>query len=159
MTISIFIREAKPQDANSIVRLIAEHVTASGERSALTPDDVEKYLASPVSRIVLAEQHDRVVGLLSYSLRPDLYHAGNACLIEELVVEAQLRGQGVGSALLIELLSQLSAAGCVEVALAVMPDNASAIKLYRKHGLTDEAIFLERHFQVERQNIPRGGTP
>ena len=100
-----------------------------------------------MSQILLAEQHDQVIGLLSYSLRPDLYHAGQVCLIEELVVEAAQRGQGVGSALLTELLSRLSAAGCVEVALAVMSDNAPAIKLYRQHGLTDEALFLEKHFQ------------
>lgn len=97
----------------------------------------------------MAEQHGGVIGLLSYSLRPDLYHAGEACLIEELVVEASQRGQGVGSALLTELLLRIAAAGCVEVALAVMPDNAPAIKLYHEHGLTDEALFLEKHFQVE----------
>jgi ribosomal protein S18 acetylase RimI-like enzyme len=146
MTTSVPIREAKPHDADSVVRLIAGHAAASGERSPLTPDYVAQYLTSAVSRILLAEQRDQVIGLLSYSLRPDLYHAGTVCLIEELIVDVSQRGQGVGSALLTELLSRLTATGCAEVALAVMPDNAPAIQLYRKHGLTDEALFLEKHF-------------
>jgi ribosomal protein S18 acetylase RimI-like enzyme len=150
MTISVIIRSASPQDANSIARLIVEHAAASSERSPLTSDYVAQYLTSAMSQILLAEQYDRVIGLLSYSLRPDLYHAGNVCLIEELVVESSRRGHGVGSALLTELLSRLTAAGCVEVALAVMPDNAPAIRLYRKHGLTEEALLLEKHFQIER---------
>jgi len=151
MPLSMLIREAKLQDADSIVRLIAEHAAANGERSPLTSDYVAQYLTSAVSQILLAEQHDQVIGLLSYSLRPDLYHAGEACLIEEVIVDAPLRGQGVGSALLAELLSRLEATGCSEVALAVMPDNASAIKLYRQHGLTDEALFLEKHFYTEEE--------
>lgn len=144
---SLLIRKAELQDATSIIQLIAELAAADNERSSLTPDYVEKYLASPVSQILVAERHGQVVGLLSYSIRPDLYHAGNSCLIEELVVHEQVRGQGVGSALLTELLERLSAVECAEVSLAVMPDNTQALRFYRRHGLTDEAIFLEKHFK------------
>jgi len=87
-----------------------------------------------------------VAGLLSYSVRPDLYHAGNSALIEELVVDEACRGEEIGSALMASFIEELKELDCREVCLAVMPDNEPAIRFYRSHGLVEEALFLERHF-------------
>jgi ribosomal protein S18 acetylase RimI-like enzyme len=103
--------------------LIVDLAATSSEPSPITEGYVTQYLSSPTSKILLAEAHHRVIGLLSYSLRPDLYHAAAACLIEELVVQEAMRGQGVGSALLTELLSRLTAVDCAEVSVAAMPTN------------------------------------
>jgi ribosomal protein S18 acetylase RimI-like enzyme len=78
-------------------------------------------------------------------IRPNLYHAANSALIEELVVRESARGRGVGGALMSELLRRLSAQGCAEVSVTTMPDNDGAIRFYRSHGLVDEAVFLEKH--------------
>ena len=142
----IVIREAKPTDKAVIVELIIELGATGGEHSPITEAYVEKYLASPTSKVLLAETQNQVMGLLSYSVRPDLYHAGSACLIEELIVHEAARGRGVGSALLTALLSRLETLGCAEVSVAAMSDNEQAIKFYRAHGLTEEAVFLEKHF-------------
>jgi ribosomal protein S18 acetylase RimI-like enzyme len=141
----IVIREAESGDVAVIVQLIQELATST-ERSPITETYVMQYLDSPTSTILLAETQGNVVGLLSYSLRPDLYHAANSCLIEEIVVQESMRGRGVGSTLLTELLSRLSSKDCAEVSLAVMSDNTGAIRFYKRHGLREEALFLERHF-------------
>jgi ribosomal protein S18 acetylase RimI-like enzyme len=143
------VREATPADASVIVRLIGEHTTASNEHTPITEDYVVTYLANAASRILLAEVQNRVIGLLSYSIRPDLFHAGPSCYLEELIVEEAARGQGVGSALVSELFSRLLPLGCAEVSVAVMPDNQRAIKFYRTHGLIEEALYLEKHFARE----------
>ncbi len=143
---TITIRDANLADASAIVGLIGEHAAMAGEQSPITETYVATYLSNPTSRILLAEVQNRVVGLLSYSLRPDLYHAGPSCLIEELIVAEAARGQGVGSALVAELFSRLTALACAEVSAAVMPTNQRAIKFYRTHSLTEEALFLEKHF-------------
>ena len=142
----VIIREAEPKDAPVIVKLIAALTASSGEHSPLTESYVVQYLSTSAGTILLAETQGTIVGLLSYSFRPDLYHAAKSCLIEELVVRDDWRGQGVGSALVTELYSRISSQDCAEVSLAVMPDNTGAIRFYKKHGLTDEAIFLEKHF-------------
>ena len=147
---SIYIREAQRKDATIIVQLISELATASGETSPISANYVETYLASPSSGILLAESDGEAIGLLSYSVRPDLYHAGDCCLIEELVVRAGRRGQGVGSALIEELLIRMKI--CVEIGLGVMPDNRQAIRFYQKHGFVDEALLLERHFQRDSED-------
>jgi ribosomal protein S18 acetylase RimI-like enzyme len=87
---------------------------------------------------------------MSYSIRPDLFHAGPVCLLEELIVEEAMRGCGVGSVMITELFSCLAPLACAEVSVAVMPDNHRAIKFYRTHGLAEEALFLERHFTSEQ---------
>ena len=142
----IAIRKASLEDAAVIVRLITELASSIDEQSPITEEYVKKYLTSPSSKVLLAEIQDQAVGLLSYSLRPDLYHASNTCLIEELVVLEEFRSRGVGSALMSELFSRLSASGCAEVSLSVLKDNLEAIRFYRSQGLTDEALYLEKHF-------------
>jgi len=142
---SITVRQAAPTDAPAIVELIGELARTLGGTSPITQDYVGEYIAFPGSSILLAQEDGRVAGLLSYSLRPNLYHAANSALIEELVVRESARGRGVGSALMSELLRRLPSQGCAEVSVTTMPDNERAIRFYRSHGLVDEAVFLEKH--------------
>jgi len=150
----ITFREAAPQDAATIVQLIAELATSIGERSSLTMAYVEKYLFYPGCKVLLAEVDGQTAGLLSYMIRPNLYHAGETCLIEEFVVRERARGQGIGSALLNELISRMESLGCAEVSVSTMPDNVDALQFYKAHGLVDEAILLEKHLSGEGNGIP-----
>jgi ribosomal protein S18 acetylase RimI-like enzyme len=146
----INIRLAKVVDRAVIVQLIHQLAATIDENSPVTEEYVAQYLSSPASTILLAEIGHQVVGLLSYSFRPDLYHAADTCLIEELIVREDVRSQGVGSKLVAELLSRLGSIPCAEVSVSTMPDNKGAIKFYRRHGFTDEAIYLEHHFDPSR---------
>ena len=140
------IRAATLEDAKAIVDLVRAQASAEGESSPLTDDYVSRYLSSRTSGILLAIENDHTVGLLSYSARPDLYHAGECYLIEELVVVEEKRSQGIGGMLIENLMACAEQNGCAEVAVGVMPDNVRAQQFYRRHGLVDEAMLLERHF-------------
>jgi hypothetical protein len=150
----ITFREATPKDAGTIIQLIDELASSIGERSSLGEAYVEKYLLFPGCKVLLAEEGGQTAGLLSYVIRPNLYHAGETCLIEEFVVRESLRGRGVGGALLNELIYRLGSLGCVEMSVSTMPDNAEAIQFYKAHGLIDEAILLEKHLSGEGDGIP-----
>ncbi len=136
------IRPARPADAAHIVRLIHQ----MGPDSELSEAYILQYLSGTDREILLARQGEQVVGLISYSLRADLYHAGNSILIEELVVDEQHRGQRIGGMLMDALLKRAKDLACKELCLAVMPDNQAAIRFYKRYGLVEEALFLERHF-------------
>jgi ribosomal protein S18 acetylase RimI-like enzyme len=142
---SPLVRDAQPADAPSIVHLLREHAALAGGPSPIREGYVARYLAAAESRVLLAETDDERVGLLAYSVRPDLYHAGPVCLIEEVVVRAAWRRRGVGSALMAQLAQRLAARGVIEVSVTVMPANGDAVAFYRAHGLTEEALALERH--------------
>jgi ribosomal protein S18 acetylase RimI-like enzyme len=140
------VREAGPGDEANIVALIRELAAAGGDSSPVTEETVTAYLASPGSKVLLAEEEGRVVGLLSFSVRLDLYHGAPSGMIDELVVHGADRDRGVGSALVSEVLRRLEAMGCAEASVTTMPDNEGALRFYRSHGLVDEAVFLEKHF-------------
>ncbi len=143
---NVSIRDAQPGDAPDVVRLIVELAQADGDSSPISEAFVREYLGAPRCGLLLAVVEGKVAGLLSYSVRPDLYHAAPSVMIDELVVSAPYRGGGIGSALLAELVVRAEASGSAEVSVTTMPDNAGAQRFYRSHGLVDEALFLEKHF-------------
>ena len=144
----IKIRKAIREDIPAIVRLIRELAEAGGETSLIHEAFVEEYLASPYSNVLIAEDESGIVGLLSYSVRPNLYHAGQCCMVEELVVSGDKRSHGIGGELLESVLELGKVGDWVEVSVGVLPDNRRAQEFYKRHGLVDEALLLERHLRI-----------
>lgn len=96
---TVSLREATSVDASAIVVLIR---ALARMMDVVTPVDeayVREYLASPGSGILIADDAGDAVGLLSYSIRPSLVHAGRSCVIEELVVDQPIQRQDVGAPL------------------------------------------------------------
>jgi ribosomal protein S18 acetylase RimI-like enzyme len=139
------IRDAGTSDASAVVSLVLEMAQEDGEHSPVTESYAARYSTHPGCGMLLAEAEGRVIGLLAYYLRPDLYHAAPACLIELLFVRPDARGRGAGGALVADMLKRAAALGCAEITVSVMPDNAGAIRFYRRHGLTEEVMSLEKH--------------
>ncbi len=140
------VREAVSGDEAVTTELVHELARSAGEHAAATPELVVQYLAFPLSGALLAEFEGQVVGLLTWFVRPGLFHGGRWGYIDELIVREQARGRGVADALMTAAMARFAEAGCLEVSVSTMPDNEPAKSLYRKHGLVDEALFLERHF-------------
>jgi ribosomal protein S18 acetylase RimI-like enzyme len=143
---SVTVRDAGRGDEAAVAELVRELARLEGEIAAATPELVAEYLAFPLSGALLAELDGVVVGLLTWFVRPGLYHGGRWGYIDEVIVREHARRRGVADALLEAAMTRFVAAGCVEVSVSAMPDNEPAKALYRKHGLADEALFLERHF-------------
>lgn len=143
---AVTVRQADSNDAPSIAGLIRELAEANDEKSAVSESYVEEFLSFPGNGAFLAMAGGDAIGLLSYSVRPNLYHAGDVATIEELVVSEQARAKGIGGALLEKAVAFFAVIGCVEVSVSTMPDNEDAIRFYRSHGLCDEAVLLEKHY-------------
>jgi ribosomal protein S18 acetylase RimI-like enzyme len=148
MTAPIFVREAKFEDTAVVVAFIGQLAESEGEHSPISETYVAEYLAFPGSKVLLAKRGQDAVGLISYSMRPNLYHAGDSCLVEELIVSQGARGSGVGRALMEEVIQRCVRGGCAEISVSTMPDNRRAIAFYKKLGFTDQALFLERHLEA-----------
>jgi GNAT superfamily N-acetyltransferase len=140
------VRESHLEDAGVVVPLIRELVEMDGEKTGLNEGDTRLFLEKPENTILLVEVDGQVVGLLSYTVSFDLWHAGDCCLIRELIISARHRQHGLGGLLLEEVFHRAERSHWMEVSVSTMPDNSPAIALYKKHGMTDEAVLLERHF-------------
>jgi len=138
----VTIREAIHADATDVVRLIQTSVDTG---SPLTEEYVHEYLDSPKSKILLAEKDGKSVGLLSYSIRPDLWHATMCCFIEEITVDEPERGKGIGTQLIQFVMDKMKKSGCAEIVLIVDKENIAAQHLYKRLGIDEEALCLEKH--------------
>jgi [ribosomal protein S18]-alanine N-acetyltransferase len=90
----------------------------------------------PASRYYIVADDDGVItgygGLLAQ-------HGGQADVLT-LAVAAHRWGEGIGGALLDQLLTEAALRGCTEVFLEVRVDNDRAQHLYRRRGFTDIGI-------------------
>ena len=146
----IIISEANTTDEGVILSLLDQLGWSQFIQQRVTKEYIHRYLAFPHNCILLAripgeEPKVLTAGLLAYSIRPDLYHGGDACLIENFVVSREQRGRGIGSALFTYLLDRLYEANCVTLFVDVEPDNHRAIQFYRRHGFNHQVVLLERH--------------
>lgn len=140
------IRKSVSSDAPEIVRLIHELAESMNEESPVTEKYVKKYLDNPSCNILVAVSGEKVISLISYSLKPCLFHASDSCLIEELVVDKEYRKQGIAGRLIEKLMDEVKSKQCAEISVSTELNNEAAIAFYKKHGLKDEFLFLEKHF-------------
>jgi GNAT superfamily N-acetyltransferase len=61
---------------------------------------------------------------------------GRAAWLEDMVVDPDWRGQGVGSLLLSHAIEEAKAAGCLRLCLLTDQTNESAMRFYRRAGFT-----------------------
>ena len=145
----ILIKPCTESESRDVVCLIKEMAESDGETSAVTGDYCKRFLNAAGCGILLAIDEDEVIGMLSFVVRPDLYHAADTFLIQEMFVSASARNRGAGTALLSEALRAAETGGCAEISVSVMPDNLWAQRLYKSMGLVEQAVLLEKHPQID----------
>lgn len=138
----LLVRPAVPADADALVAL--GRAVASEEELWLTYDrsrsDERRNLRGvrrdPNVAIFVAETPAGFAGRLSIARNRHPYSSHVAEV--GLMVAANQRRRGVGTALMQEALNWARAAGITKVELEVFPHNAPAIALYRKLGFEEE---------------------
>ena len=145
--VALALREATSVDAPAIVLLIRTLARVMDVVSPVGEAYVREYIASPGSGILVADDGGQVIGLLSYSLRPSLVHAGRSCVIEELVIDQTSQQQGLGARLVEDLLRRAAEWGCVEVSVTTLAGQRAAIDFYKARGFSDDAVLLEKHLR------------
>ena len=84
------------------------------------------------------------VALDFVTFRAVLWADGPVALLEELYVRPDLRSQGIGGRLLIEVVATCHARGCSELTVDVDFEDADARRFYERHGLAARSLFFER---------------
>ena len=67
--------------------------------------------------------------------------------ISDLVVLSAYRGQGLGRALLERAEAYARQQGAAKIELLVLPNNHTALNLYRRHGFRDYHILLTKNLE------------
>ncbi len=141
------IRAATQEDVKEIVRLNAFvqtlHVDAHPERfrTAAADDCIELFgslLSEPVNRFWLAVASGKAAGYVWARLehRPQtaLKHGITRVYLDQICVDPACRGQGIGGALINEVIAYAAEQGVREVALDTWAFNDSAQRFFARQG-------------------------
>lgn len=154
------IRRAAPGDAQALVAL-AEQVGAEEERWILgsglwrSVADERRYLKTvqkhPDAAVFVAEDGDRhLVARLSLSRDP--HPASRHVADLGLMVAADSRRRGIGTALLDEAVAWARGSGIRKLELHVFPWNEPAIGLYEAFGFQREGL-RRRHYVRDGEEV------
>lgn len=105
----------------------------------------EMWLVEPGSFILLAEQAGSPVGYAMVRLRsasPTWSSSERAGEIETLSVLPEMRGQGVGTALIGAVREHVEPLGLGELSLHVLAGNDNATRFYERHGFSPFATWM-----------------
>ncbi|MBK6874238.1 MAG: GNAT family N-acetyltransferase [Kineosporiaceae bacterium] len=142
--LTVTVRQARADDVPAIVDLIAADqlgVTRDGIRSEA---DGAAYLAAfqaidadAGEVLVVAEYDGQVIGTLQLSLIPGLARRGSLrAQLEAVRVCEDLRGRGIGAALLAWAIDEARGRGCALVQLTSDKTRADSHRLYSRLGFT-----------------------
>jgi ribosomal protein S18 acetylase RimI-like enzyme len=88
-------------------------------------------------RLLFAVVEGELCGMLSLAIVPTTQGAGCFGYLDDVFVLEQCRGQGMGTKLMREALSQARKSGCVRVELGTRRDNVRARRLYERLGFQE----------------------
>ncbi|MEK6275562.1 MAG: GNAT family protein [Actinomycetota bacterium] len=147
----LIVRPAAAGDANSLVNLgrsvavEAELWLTYNRSSADERRNVKSVRRDPNAAVFVAETPVGVVGRLSIARdsNPVSHHVAEL----GLMVAAEERRRGIGTALMGEAVKWARGSGVTKLELHVFPHNEPAIALYRKLGFVDEGR-RRRHYRI-----------
>jgi GNAT superfamily N-acetyltransferase len=93
--------------------------------------------ASPIKGFVAENAEGRVIGMCNYILHENTWTSTPVCYLEDLFVEHSLRGDGVGEALIQELIDKMKANGWSRIYWNTKENNYRARGLYDKFARVD----------------------
>jgi GNAT superfamily N-acetyltransferase len=143
------VRFAGVEDADEVARLLHDF---NREFDTPTPGvavlgrRLRGLLAGDVTVALLAGRP--AVGMALVTLRPNVWYDGPVALLDELYVRPELRGRGIGSAIVARLLAFARDRGVDLVEINVDEGDVDAQRFYQRHGFrsTETAQSTERAF-------------
>lgn len=132
------IREATPADVPDVLRLISELAAYEKEPDAVetTEDDLQRWLfgEDAVASVLLAEVGGRPVGMALWYRSFSTWTGQPGVYLEDLFVEPEHRGSGLGKALLVSLARVAVDRGYRRVEWVVLNWNEPSIAFYESLG-------------------------
>jgi Acetyltransferases len=147
---SFTIRLARPSELDQILalfpRLASFEIPVWRRREDLWEGDVPMLKAwaagelSSLVVIVAVDSSEKVLGVITASMREELLSHQPSAHIEDLAVAEGYEGQGIGGSLIRALEDEVRARGATSISLHVFAKNTRARALYKRYGFDEELI-------------------
>ena len=97
-------------------------------------------------QLYVAKDRETVLGYVLVKIRSYDW-PGVVCrkvmLVDELAVREEIRGRGIGTAMMDDVKVLARAFGCTDIQLGVYPQNDAAVSFYQKNGLMIRSIDMQ----------------
>jgi len=132
------IRDAVRTDAETAFELIHQ-MAAHDEIDEYLHITLEQFIeaafgATPRFKILVAEEHDKPVGVATYFERFHIWFGEELIEIDDLFVRPSYRGHGIGNKLL-EAIGKMAKERGVHVRWSIERENFSTIAFYKRKGV------------------------
>jgi ribosomal protein S18 acetylase RimI-like enzyme len=157
MNSGLYCREASQADLSDVLRLYAQPDLDDGKVLSLSEAAriFERMARHPSYKIYVAVSGEQIVGTFALLIMHNLAHMGApSAVIEDVAVDPQWQGRGVGKMMMHYALEVASEKGCYKVVLS------SNLKRERAHAFY-ESLGFERHgysFRVNAQPARADGA-
>ena len=141
-------RDASRADVPAIVAMLADDSLGQGREGA----DLAPYLAAfdqiaanPSHQLIVAEESGRVIATCQLTILSGLSRQGaRRALVEAVRVTADLRGRGIGAALMEECEARARAAGCGMIQLTTDRSRHDAHRFYERLGYQPSHVGMKK---------------
>jgi GNAT superfamily N-acetyltransferase len=141
-------RDASCADVPAIVAMLADDSLGQGREGA----DLAPYLAAfdqiaanPAHQLIVAEDAGRIIATCQLTILSGLSRQGaRRALVEAVRVTADLRGRGIGAALMAECETRARAAGCGMIQLTTDRSRHDAHRFYERLGYQPSHIGMKK---------------
>jgi len=128
----------------TVVAALGELIPQLSASSSLpSAEQLSEILNHDASTLLLAREGDKIVGSMTLVVFP--IPTGLRAWIEDVVVDEQVRGQGVGEALNRRAMEIALKAGAKTIDLTSRPSREAANRLYQRLGFTARETNIYRY--------------
>jgi GNAT superfamily N-acetyltransferase len=147
----VAFRQATAADLPALLQLLADDAVAQargGYMAEVTPQvraafgDIDR---DPNNGLWLGEREGEVIAMLQLTLIPGLSRGGmKRALVEAVRVRADLRGGGIGAALMRHAEARARDAGCGLIQLTTDKQRRAAHRFYERLGYTASHVGMKK---------------
>ncbi len=149
MNCKINILTAKKADIDGMCHLLEQLFSIEKDFS---PDrerhkrGLNLLLADKKAVLFVAKEGDKVVGMCTLQFFISTAEGGKVALLEDLVVDKDWRGRGIGTALLKTAEQYCQKNAVSRITLLADKDNHAALNFYKKHHLQETNLIALKKF-------------
>lgn len=148
------IRFAQPEDKEQVIKLLDELLEVANKKTGVSKEhkgDEKRFeLYENASKrddikIFVVEEKGKLIGVAELYIVPVMRRGAFRGVIESFVVTKSMRGKGIGSALIKEIISYCKKNGFSKIHLTSALQLIDAHRFYERHG----AKFTEKMFRFD----------
>lgn len=143
------VRPAQVEDVDHLVHLLGLLFTIEEDFSVdagKQREGLRLLVENQRACVLVAEHGGQVIGMCTGQMVISTAEGGPSVLVEDVVVEPEYRGQGVGRALMNALTEWAKGQGATRMQLLADRNNPPAFAFYERLGWTSTALICLRRF-------------